>query len=328
MEELTYNEAIARVAARRANRRAWVQGLLFFSTVITTTGAGALQNGVNPLQNPWGLLSGVPFASTLIIILLVHEMGHYLTARYHGVHATLPYFIPAPSIIGTFGAFIKMESPPWNRRVLFDVGAAGPVAGLVLAIPAVVLGLQLSTVSFDHHPSGGLSLGSSLVFTFLSQLTLGVVPDQAHILLHPVAFAGWIGLLVTALNLLPVGQLDGGHVVYALFGSRQIWVSRLALVGIFGLGVSGYWEGWIFWAVLLVVMGLRHPPPLDEHTSLDLKRKVAAWGMFILLGLTFTPAPFHVSEPEPYRRTTNSIQNVDVPIRNHPEWVELKGATL
>lgn len=311
MGDLTYTDGVARRAARRTHRRALVQGLLFLATVITTTGAGALQNGVDPLADPWGLLSGLPFAGTLMLILLVHEMGHYLTARYHGVHATLPYFIPAPSIIGTFGAFIKMESPPWDRRVLFDVGAAGPVAGLALAIPAIVIGLGLSTVSFDHSGGGGLSLGSSLVFTSLSQLTLGIGPDEAHILLHPVAFAGWIGLLVTALNLLPVGQLDGGHVVYALFGSRQIWVSRLAVAVIAGLAVLDYWDGWIFWAVLLVVMGLRHPPPIDDITPLDLRRKLAAWGMLVLLGLTFTPAPFYFSEPESLRPVNETIHNVE-----------------
>jgi len=310
MNELTYTDAMARLEARRTNRRALIQGGLFLCTVITTTSAGALQNGVNPLTDPWGLLSGIPFAATLMLILLVHEMGHYLTARYHGVAATLPYFIPAPSIIGTFGAFIKMETSPWNRRVLFDVGAAGPIAGLVLAIPAIVIGLGLSTVSVDYQAGGGLSLGSSLVFSLLSQLTLGVVPEEAHILLHPVAFAGWIGLLVTALNLLPVGQLDGGHVVYALFGRRQVWVSRLALVVIVGLAVMGYWEGWIFWAVLLVVMGLRHPPTIDDITPLDPKRKLAAWGTLVLLGLIFTPAPFYFAEPESYRPVNESIQNV------------------
>ena len=319
MKELTYTDAVARIEARRTSRRALTQGILFCATVITTTGAGALQNGVNPLADPWGLLSGVPFAATLMMILLVHEMGHYLAARYHGVNATLPYFIPAPSIIGTFGAFIKMESSPWNRRVLFDVGAAGPVAGLVLAIPAIVIGLELSTVSLDHQPGGGISLGSSLIFTLLSDLTLGITPDDAHILLHPVAFAGWIGILVTALNLLPVGQLDGGHVVYALFGTRQIWVSRLAVAVIVGLAVLDYWEGWIFWSVLLVVMGLRHPPTIDDYIPLDLKRKLAAWGMLVLLGLTFTPAPFYFSEPESFRPVNDTLHNVERPHRNNSE---------
>lgn len=310
MKDFTYTEAVANVEARHGTRLSWVQASLFVATVVTTTCAGALQNGVNPLEDPWGVLSGVPFAATLLTILLVHEMGHYLTARYHGVRATLPYFVPAPSIIGTFGAFIKMESSPWNRRVLFDVGAAGPAAGLVLAIIAIVLGLHLSTVSFVHE-SGGLALGSPLLFTFLSRWTLGVLPDHAQILLHPIAFAGWIGLLVTALNLLPVGQLDGGHVVYALFGTRQIWVSRLAVLVILGLGVFGFWEGWIVWAVLLGVMGLRHPPPIDDYTPLDFKRRLAAWGMLVVLGLTFTPAPFFFAAPEYHRPGQQAAQPTD-----------------
>lgn len=315
MKELTYGESISGLATRQANRRVWIQGSLFVATVITTTCAGALQNGVNPLGDPWGIVSGIPFAATLLIILLVHEMGHYLTARYHGVRATLPYFVPAPSLIGTFGAFIKMESSPWNRRVLFDVGASGPAAGLVLAVLAVFIGLQLSTVSFSYHP-GGLSLGSPLLFTFLSHLALGVVPDNAHILLHPVAFAGWIGVLVTALNLLPVGQLDGGHIIYALFGTRQIWISRLAVLVILCLGVFGFWEGWIIWAVLLGIMGLRHPPPIDDDTPLDLKRRFAAWAMLVVLGLTFTPAPFFFSEPESYQPNRNSVQRIET----YPAW--------
>lgn len=310
MKDFTYTESLERIEVRRATRRIWLQGSLFAVTVFTTTCAGALQRGVNPLEDPSGITAGIPFAATLLLILLVHEMGHYLTARYHGVRATLPYFVPAPSLIGTFGAFIKMESSPWNRRVLFDVGAAGPAAGLVLAIPAVILGLHLSTVSFSYY-AGGLSLGSPLLFTWLSHLTLGVVPDEAHILLHPIAFAGWIGLLVTALNLLPVGQLDGGHIIYALFGSRQIWVSRFAVVIILGLGISGYWEGWIVWAVLLGVMGLRHPPPIEDHTPLDLKRRFAAWGMLLLLGLTFTPAPFFFAEAELQRPVQRSVRSTE-----------------
>lgn len=322
MKDLTYTESLASAEARRATRRTWLQGSLFAGTVVTTTAAGALQEGVNPLANPSGIVAGIPFAATLLLILLVHEMGHYLTARYHGVRATLPYFVPAPSLIGTFGAFIKMESSPWNRRVLFDVGAAGPAAGLVLAIPAVVLGLHLSTVSYGYHP-GGISLGSPLLFTWLSHLTLGVVPDEAHVVLHPIAFAGWIGVLVTALNLLPVGQLDGGHVIYALFGGRQIWVSRLAVLAILGLGVVGYWEGWIVWAVLLGVMGLRHPPPIDDHTPLDPKRRFAAWGMMFLLGLTFTPAPFFFAEPEFQRPRQQSVRATE---RHDPPPLAVAGA--
>ncbi len=278
-------------------RKPWLHIFLFLCTLVTTTMAGAMQNGVDPLVNPWQIYSGLPFAVTLITILLVHEMGHYLMSRYHGVQATLPYFIPAPSFIGTFGAFIKMNSPPPDRRSLFDVAAAGPLAGLVLAIPAVIVGLQLSTISPDDRTGGGITLGSSLLLSFLSQITLGLLPDEANIVMHPIGFAGWIGLLVTAMNLLPVGQLDGGHVIYALFGERYIWISRVALMAILSLGFLRWWDGWLVWGLLLLFMGLRHPPPLDPHTPLDPKRKFMGWLMLAILVVTFIPIPFSIQEP-------------------------------
>ena len=275
--------------------------ILFLITLLTTTGAGALQTGADPSEDPWALLSGLPFSLTLMSILLVHEMGHYLVSRHHGVKASLPYFIPAPSFIGTFGAFIRMQSPPPDRRSLFDVAAAGPLAGLVLAVPAVIVGLHLSTVTPAETQSGGIGLGSSLLLSFLSKITLGLLPDEVNIALHPIGFAGWIGLLVTALNLLPVGQLDGGHVIYALFGRRAIWIARAALATILTLGVLRWWDGWLIWGVLLLFLGVRHPPPLDPYTPLDFKRKIAGWITLAILVVTFTPAPFTMHEPEVYQ---------------------------
>jgi len=281
----------------KQQKKPWLHILLFLLTLITTTMAGAMQNGVDPLSNPWQIYSGLPFAVTLITILLVHEMGHYLMSRHHGVQATLTYFIPAPSFIGTFGAFIKMTSPPPDRRPLFDVAAAGPLAGLVLAIPAVIVGLQLSTISPDERTGGGIALGSSLLLSFLSQITLGVLPDEVNIVMHPIGFAGWIGLLVTAMNLLPVGQLDGGHVSYALFGERHIWIGRVALVAMLSLGFLRWWDGWLVWGLLLLFMGLRHPPPLDPYTPLDAKRRFMGWLMLAILAVTFIPIPFSIQEP-------------------------------
>jgi len=283
----------------RRKKRLGLHLSLFLIPFATTTTAGAMQNGVNPLADPWGISSGLPFAVTLMTILLVHEMGHYLMSRYHGVQASLPYFIPAPSLIGTFGAFIRMDSPPHDRRSLFDVGAAGPLAGLALAIPAVVVGLRLSTVGPEPGAEGSVSLGSSLLLRFLSHITLGVLPEQANVILHPIAFAGWIGLFVTALNLLPIGQLDGGHVVYALFGRKHIWISRLALGSILALGILRWWYGWLVWGALLLLMGVHHPSPLDPDTPLDLKRRLAGWLTLIILAITFIPVPFSVAAPKP-----------------------------
>jgi membrane-associated protease RseP (regulator of RpoE activity) len=279
-------------------RRIWLHVVLFLATLVTTTAAGAWQADADFLSDPWQIVAGLPFAVTLMSILLVHEMGHYLTSRYHGVKATLPYFIPAPSFIGTFGAFIRMQSSPPDRRSLFDVAAAGPLAGLVLAVPAVIVGFHLSTVAPQDSSGGGMVLGSSLLLSFLSKITLGVLPDDANIIMHPVGFAGWIGLLVTAMNLLPAGQLDGGHVTYALFGHRYIWVSRLTVAVILTLGVTRLWDGWLVWGILLLFMGVRHPPPVDPDTPLDAKRKFLGWFLLGTLAVTFIPVPFSFQEPD------------------------------
>jgi membrane-associated protease RseP (regulator of RpoE activity) len=274
---------------------------LFFATLLTTTMAGSnvLALGINPLTNPGALLAGLPFAATLMSILLVHELGHYVMSRVHGVRASLPYFIPGPPIlIGTFGAFIRMKSPPMDRRALFDVGAAGPWAGVVLAIPAVIVGLKLSDVGPLEPVEGGLFFGDSLLFSFLTWATLGVSPDDVTIILHPIAMAGWIGLFVTFLNLIPVGQLDGGHVSYALFGSSHRWAARAFLLVIVVLGFSG-WTGWFIWTFLLLFLGVDHPPTVDRATRLDPARRFAAWATFALFVVTFIPVPFSVTEIAP-----------------------------
>jgi membrane-associated protease RseP (regulator of RpoE activity) len=264
--------------------------VLFILTLMTTLLAGALQEGVNPLKDPAQIPRGFPFALALMAILLAHELGHYLVAKRHGVDVTLPYFIPAPSFIGTFGAFIKMRSPARDRRMLMDIGAAGPLVGMMVSIPLLILGLSLSEVK-QVEGQMGTSLGDSLLLWAVSKWVVGNVPPGHDVMIHPVGFAGWIGLLVTSLNLLPVGQLDGGHVLYALLGERQIKISKFVFVGLLALGVLG-WEGWLFWGVLLWVMGFRHPPPVEWWVPLDRRRKIIGWvtmGVFIL---TFIPVPF------------------------------------
>jgi len=266
--------------------------LLFLATLFTTTLAGSFQAGVNPLDDLRLLVRGLPFSATLMGILLVHEMGHFLMSRLHGVEATPPYFIPGPPfLVGTFGAFIRMRTPT-NRKALFDVGAAGPWAGFLVAIPAVFYGLSLSEVRALDASTGGLVLGDSLVFRWLTRLALGVSPADVTILLHPIALAGWFGLFVTFLNLLPVGQLDGGHVVYALIGRRHRWVARCSLLVIIGLAFLG-WQGWVMWAVLVTVLGLDHPPTIDD-TPLDPRRRVAGWLTIALFVVTFMPVPLRL----------------------------------
>lgn len=272
----------------RPKRR--INVILFFLTLLTTTLAGALQEGVNPLKNPEMIYKGIPFSFSLMGILLAHELGHYLMARRYGLNVTLPYFIPAPSFIGTFGAFIHMRSPVRDRRMLLDVGAAGPLIGLAVAIPFLILGLKLSEVKIVQDQMG-TGLGSSLILSFLTWLIIGALPEGYDVIIHPVGFAGWIGLLVTSLNLLPIGQLDGGHVAYALWGEKQNRMSKYVFLGLLVLGFLG-WPGWLFWAILLFIMGFRHPPLIEWWVPLDPRRRFIGRITIAIFFLTFIPVPF------------------------------------
>ena len=263
--------------------------VLFVITLVTTLIAGTLQQGINPLEYPWYLWKGIPFSFTLLLILGSHEFGHYFMSKKHHVDVTLPYFIPAPSIIGTFGAFIKMKSPITDRRILLDIGAAGPLAGIIVAIPVLFVGLTLSEI-VPETAGNGIHLGTSILFSFINWFVHGFMPENTSLILHPIAFSGWIGLLVTCLNLLPVGQLDGGHVAYAILGFKQRIVARVTMVILVVLGITG-WRGWLVWAVLLCFMGISHPPVVYDWITLDKKRKVIGWITLIVFALTFTPVP-------------------------------------
>lgn len=266
--------------------------ILFIITFLSTLVAGSLfQKGINIIAEPWRIVEGLPFSLSLMTILLGHELSHYFASRIHHTRATLPYFIPAPSLIGTFGAFIKMKSPIVTRKALIDIGASGPITGFVLSAIASAIGLKLSTVVSVSETKGALGLGDSILFSLLSRLILGVTPDNHDILLHPIAFAGWIGLFVTSLNLIPIGQLDGGHIAYAFLGERHLMVSRV-LVGILLIVGLFFWEGWLIWAVLMVILGLRHPPVIYWEIPLDRKRRLIGLIGMIIFIVTFIPAPF------------------------------------
>ncbi len=268
--------------------------LLFILTFLSTLFVGAMQTGADLLKEPWKIYKGVPFSLTLMIILLSHELSHYFISKKHGVEATLPYFIPAPiTIIGTFGAFIKMKSPIVSRKALIDIGASGPIAGFIISVIATLIGLSMSEVVSLAQAKSSLSLGNSILFSFLSRMVLGVTPADYDILLNPVAFAGWIGFFVTSINLIPVGQLDGGHIAYALLGEKHFGLSFILILLMSLLGLL-LWEGWIVWAVLLFILGLRHPPVIYWEIPLDRKRKFIGWLALVIFILTFIPVPFKI----------------------------------
>ena len=274
--------------------------VLFVLTFITTLTAGALQNGVIPWEQPEKIYLGLPFSITLLLILGAHEFSHYYFSRKHHVSATLPYFIPAPPFIppfiGTFGAIIKMKPPIYDKRALIDIGASGPIGGFIIAVAAVAIGLKYSNVmplDIIHQQPEGIYFGDSLLFVLITKIVLNIDPDKYMISLHPIAFAGWVGLLVTSLNLLPIGQLDGGHIVYAVFGEKHEWIAKIALPVLVILGIK-FWPGWIVWAVLMILIGYRHPPVVYPHIALDRKRKVIGWISFAMFVLTFTPVPIEL----------------------------------
>lgn len=273
--------------------------VLFALTVFTVLWAGAYQTNTNPLVGPWNFLmdeprslwSGIPFAATLLGILVTHELGHYVLSRLHGVPTSLPLFVPGlPHFVGTFGAIIRMRAPLTDRRALFDIGVAGPIAGFVVAVVALVIGLRLSTV-VPIQTSYGMHLGEPLLLQFASWMVIGPLAPTADVILHPVGFAAWFGLFITSLNLLPIGQLDGGHVAYALLGERQrsVAVALLPILMLFGwLG----WKGWFLWVGLAGLMGLAHPPVRNPGRELGGMRLFIGWIALLIFVLTFSWEPF------------------------------------
>lgn len=266
---------------------------MFVLTFVTTMIAGALQEGVDVLGEPSDISKGLPFSISLMTVLLVHELAHYLMSRKRYVEATPPLFIPAPSIIGTFGAFIRMKSPVRSRKALIDISAAGPLAGFVASVVVSIIGLRFSEIRQVQEGASALVLGDSLLSRFLTYLILGDVPVNHDVFLHPIAFAGWIGFFVTSLNLIPIGQLDGGHIAFALLGGLHRRLSIFLTVGLVMLGVS-IWPGWLVWAVLLVVLGMRHPPVTVWEQTLDGRRRLLCAACLFIFVITFIPVPFEI----------------------------------
>lgn len=278
-------------AAKRSPYRTNI--ILFIATLLTTTVMGASMTGANPFTSLSGFAAGLPYSLTILTILGVHEFGHYFAARYWKVRATLPYFIPFPfSAIGTMGAVIKLKSSIPNRKALIDIGAAGPIAGFIVAVAASVIGLSMSEIVAVQASDSVLylPLGESLLFKFLGYIIIGELPANTDIMLHPIAFAGWLGLFVTALNLIPFGQLDGGHIMFALSPRihdllRKIRIPLLLLMGL------TFWMGWYIWALLLLFMGGSHPRPDNMYTEIGMLRKAIAITAIIIFILCMMPAP-------------------------------------
>jgi membrane-associated protease RseP (regulator of RpoE activity) len=319
-----------------APRRGWLHAGLLALTFLTTLEVGATLEG-HPSQLSgwhladlaWGLLmgrpsleplallaTGWPYATAVLAILGAHEMGHYVLCRLHGIDATLPYFIPVPFGVGTLGAVMRMRSAPPSRRAVLDVGVAGPLAGLAVALPLLLWGFAHSRVA-EAAASAGLDspwalllawregrlgaaleggdvqiMGDSLLTWAAQRLVVGPLPAGQELLLHPVAYAAWLGLVITAINLVPFGQLDGGHLTYALLGAeRAAWLSRWVSRALLACGLFLSWNWLAWWALTRFVIGPRHPASADDSRLDPLRVAVAVLGLVLFL-LTFVPVPF------------------------------------
>lgn len=297
----------------RSRERWWLHGLLFLITLLATLLGGAALAGAG--GGAWyhptlaQLRAGLPFALPLLAILLAHESGHYVTARHYRVNASPPFFIPFPpqwNILGTMGAFIRLRSPIFDRRTLFDIGIAGPLAGVLVAIPVLLIGLARSSAApagpvlplahqYLGFQDGYIFIGDSLLMALCRNL-LGM---HGAVHLDLVAMAGWVGLLVTSLNLLPLAQLDGGHIAYAMFGRAQTWIARIFWIVLIPLGWR-WWVGWWLWAVLGLALGrgrLGHPSVVAPERPLDPVRQALGWVGVVLFILTFMPLPWFLAFP-------------------------------
>ncbi len=296
----------------RGRRALVVASLLFLATVVSTLAVGAqfaqdYADGVAPFTNdfaPWHylfsprlLLMGLPFSFTLMSILLAHELGHFFACRYYGISASYPYFLPFPTIFGTMGAFIRIRSPIVNRKALFDVGISGPVVGFILTLPALVLAIAYSKIVPGANANSDAAFGVPLLMRLLMRLLHpGIRPDA--LLLDPIGRAAWVGLFVTGLNLIPIGQLDGGHILFSLSSENHRRLSLLAVLLLLPLGYY-FWPGWYVWAALALVIGFRHPVLLDRWEPIDAKRRIWALVALAIFVLCFMLSPVVIRSTGP-----------------------------
>jgi membrane-associated protease RseP (regulator of RpoE activity) len=303
---------LPRVSPPRAPRM-WPALLLFLLTVMTTLSAGAefaLSYAENrepfsgnqsifllletPFQHPHLLLLGIPFSFTLLAILMAHEMGHFIACRIYGLDATYPYFLPSPVLFGTFGAFIRIRSPLTTRRALFDVAVAGPIAGFLVALPAIAYGVAYSKILPGVQNGSDILFGDPPLVRIFEKLFHPNI-DPTWVLLHPIGRAAWMGLFATALNLLPIWQLDGGHILFSVAPENHQRASIAVSLALVALGIysSHAWLGWLGWGFILAILSLRykHPPFYDPWETLDSRRKLLAIAAVVIFILCFTPWP-------------------------------------
>jgi membrane-associated protease RseP (regulator of RpoE activity) len=308
--QITNCEYLLRVFAQLPNikkENIYINLILFIATIITATLTGANNIWLNPFDSLSNFFSGLPYAIGLILILGAHEMGHYYYALKNKIHATLPYFIPFYGIIfGTLGAFIKMKSPIPNRKALFDIGIAGPIAGFIMSLFFLIIGFIMLPDEYGvrnyvekMHPwsemgEGAFTLGGSILFNFIKTLMGADHLPMWEVYHFPFIFAGWIGLFVTALNLMPIGQLDGGHISYAMFGKKAKYIAGLAFILLALLNF--YSTNWLLWTFLIFfLIRLKHPPTMDDHIKLDDNRVILGWISYIIFITCFSPKPFYFS---------------------------------
>jgi membrane-associated protease RseP (regulator of RpoE activity) len=312
-----YYRPLEIVYAPRPKQRYWLHALLLAATIFTTLVVGArmqynFQNNLPAFQAGdefvpffpvhWALQRGnlwhgIPFCAALMLVLLAHEMGHYLCCRYYGVNATLPFFIPAPTLIGTLGAVIRIRSPIRSRTALFDIGIAGPIAGFAVATVALFFAMPFSKAVPAVSPPSDVQLGYPLIFrllwSVLSPRNVGggsLLLQDVH--LHPTAIAAWVGMFATALNLLPGGQLDGGHIIFSIAPRAHKMISRLTILALIPMALY-FWEGWLVWAVLLRISGMRHPMVAEWPEVSGGRRWLGVFALFMLV-LTFASTPFRI----------------------------------
>jgi hypothetical protein len=288
-------------------RKSWLNLLLFLVTCLSAffvgitwsvsytyseqlTGDSQFVLSPQVFTEPTVIRLSLVYAAVLIVILLGHEMGHYLACRYYRIEATLPFFIPAPTLVGTLGAFIKIKSPITRKKQLFDIGVSGPLTGFLLSIPAVVYGLSLSKIVPAIPREDAFVFGEPLLLRLVGGILFRGAAAESDLFIHPIGFAGWVGILVTAFNLFPVGQLDGGHVSYALIGKKSRPLAKLFLGVFIAMGIF-FWVGWIVWALIILLLGLKHPRVVDEGERLSTSRRVLGAAVVAIFILSFIPAP-------------------------------------